>query len=315
MHRTLLRAGLFMFLTAAFFAGSSLLESRTVIASPQPASSSCFTPVGRSTIAPQQAEISKSDLPRNKSGYKMHSISKRVKLNLVAGGASPFVTLRLDGLQPTDHVNIRPTKKSEIGVTAGLLAAKQEKADNAATEGKRLPESSLEVTTDTIAFTRPQTAGVVVLDVELPSGSQTSAILDGEVVLNDALREPVSIKGREVGKGARNTADAVLQSILPPALRGQSVPTTASKIDYSDKYFVPFSLLQVRKRVALDPGSPLIRAGVDIDKEGKVVKVTPFNEDSAVLEKALMQWEFAPFNVDGQPVAVTTVVSLGSINQ
>lgn len=269
----------------------------------------------RALGAPQQVEISKSDLPRNKSGYKMHSISKKVKLKIADGGASPFVTLRLEGLQPTDYVNIRPTGKSEIEVTAGLMVAKPEKADNAASEGKRLPESSLEVTADTIAFTRPQMAGVVVLDVELPSGSQTSAIVDGEVVLNDALREPISIKGREVGQGARNTADAVLQSILPPALRGQSVPTSASKIAYSDKYFVPFSLLQVRKRVALESGSPLTRASIDIDKEGKVVKVTPFNEDSAVLEKALMQWEFAPFNVDGQPVAVMTVISLGSISQ
>ncbi|HEX8130116.1 MAG TPA: hypothetical protein VF527_13520 [Pyrinomonadaceae bacterium] len=270
---------------------------------------------GSARIAAQQAEISKADLPRNKSGYKMHSVSKRVKLERAAGGASPFVTLRLDALQPTDYVNIRPTEKSEIEVTAGLMVQKPEKTDNAATEEKRLPESSLEVTTDAIAFTRPQMAGVVVLDVALPSGSQTSAIFDGEVILNAVLREPVSIKGREVRQGAKDTSTAVLQSVLPPAMRGQSVPTTATKLPYSGRYFVPFSLLQVRKRVAVDPGSPRIRAGVDIDKEGKVIKVTPYNEDSAFLEKALMQWEFAPFIVDGQPVAVMTVISLGAIGK
>jgi hypothetical protein len=71
----------------------------------------------------------------------------------------------------------------------------------------------------------------------------------------------------------------------------------------------------VRKRVAVDLSSSHIRAGVDIDKEGKVVKVNPFNEDPAVLEKALMQWEFAPFIVDGRPVAVMTMISLGAINR
>jgi len=183
----------------------------------------------RAPITPQQAEISKSDLPPNKSAYKMHSINKRVKLERAAGGASPFVTLRLDGLQPTDYVNIRPTERSEIEVTAGLLVPKSKKTGDAPTDEKRLPESSLEVTKDTIAFTRPQMEGAVVLDVELPSGSQTSAILDGEVVLNvAALQEPLSIKGREVRQGAKDTATAVLQSILPPALRGKSVPTGAT---------------------------------------------------------------------------------------
>jgi hypothetical protein len=308
MRRTLIRVALFLFLTAASFMGSSLLESRDALASPLSANPA--------RITPQQAEISKSDLPRNKSGYKMHKISKRVKLDRAAAGASPFVTLRLNELQPTDYVNIRPTEKSEIEVTAGLMLPKPEKTDDAAKEEKRLPESSLEVTTDAIAFTRPQMAGVVVLDVALPSGTQTSAIFDGDVILNAAaLQEPVSIKGREVRQGAQYTANAVLQSILPPALRGQSVPTTATKLPYGDDYFVPFSLLQVRKRVAVDLSSPLIRAGVDINKEGKVIKVTPFNEDSAFLEKALMQWEFAPFIVDGQPVAVTTVYSLGAIRK
>ncbi|HEV2879736.1 MAG TPA: hypothetical protein VGX24_00400 [Pyrinomonadaceae bacterium] len=308
MRRTLLRAGLFLFLTA----GSVLAALTTGFALNRAAAVT-----GRARITPQQAEISKSDLPRNKSGYKMHTISKKVKLDrAAAGGASPFVTLRLNELQPTDYVNIRPTKKSEIEVTAGLMLPKPEKTDDAAKEEKRLPESSLEVTTDAIAFTRPQMAGVVVLDVALPSGTQTSAIFDGDVILNAAaLQEPVSIKGREVRQGAQDTANAVLQSILPPALRGQSVPTTATKLPYGDDYFVPFSLLQVRKRVAVDLSSPLIRAGVDINKEGKVIKVTPFNEDSAFLEKALMQWEFAPFVVDGQPVAVTTVYSLGAIKQ
>lgn len=297
MRRTLHRLGLFLFLTAASFTGSSSWESHSVIA------------------APQQGEISKSDLPRNKSGYKMRTISRKVKLERAAAGASPFVTLRLNDLEPTDHVNIRPTEKSEIEVTAGLMLPKPEKADDAATVEKRLPESSLEVTTDAIAFTRPRMAGVVVLDVALPSGTQTSAIFDGEVILNAAaaLQEPISIKGREVRRGAQDTATAVLQSVLPPAMRGQSAPTTATKLPYSGRYFVPFPLLQVRKRVAVDPGSPRIRAGVDIDKEGKVIKVTPYNEDSAFLEKALMQWEFAPYIVDGQPVAVMTVISLGTI--
>jgi hypothetical protein len=306
MRRTLLRVGLFLFLTAAL-----LLAALTTGF----ALNRVAAVTGRARTAPQQAEISKSDLLRNKSGYKMHKFSKRVKLERAVAGASPFITLRLNNLEPTDYVNIRPTEKSEIEVTAGLMVQKPEKADDAATEEKRLPESSLEVTTDTIAFNRPQMVGVVVLDVALPSGSQTSAIFDGEVVLNAVLQDSVSIKGREVGQGAKNSADAMLQSLLPPALRGQSVPITPSKIAYSDKYFVPFSLLQVRKRVAVNSGSPMIRAGVDIDKEGKVVKVTPLSEDSAFLEKTLMQWEFAPFIVDGQPVSVMTVISLGALNK
>jgi hypothetical protein len=303
-----------------------LWESRSVIAAPQFAGSDFLSVIGLNRVAavtgraPQQAKISKSDLPRNKSGYKMRKINKQVKLTRADGGASPFVTLRLSNLEPTDHVNIRPTDKSEIDVTAGLMLPKPDKAGDAATEEKRLPESSLNVTTDAISFTRPQVAGVVVLDVALPSGSQTSVIIDGEVILNAAaLREAVSIKGREVRQGAEDTATAVMQSILPPAMRGQSAPTGATKLAYGDRYFVPLSLLQVRKRVAVDPGSRRIHAGIDIDKEGKVVEVKPFNdvdEDSAAsLTKTLMQWEFAPYIVDGQPVAVTTVFSLGSINR
>lgn len=269
---------------------------------------------GRERIAPQQVEISKSDLPRNKSGYKMRSISRKVQLDRVAQGASPFVVLRLNNLQPTDYVNIRPTEKSDIEVTAGLLVQKSEKTQDTTTEEKRLPESSLEVTTDAISFTRPEMPGVAVLDVALPAGAQTSAIFDGEVILNAVLREPVSIKGREVRQGAKDTSTAVLESLLPPAMRGQAVPTGATKLRHGGRYFVPFSLLQVRKRVAVDLSSPVIRAGVDIDKEGKVVKVSPFNdadEDSAAtLEKALKQWEFAPYVVDGQPVDVMTVISL-----
>ncbi|HLL72147.1 MAG TPA: hypothetical protein VK363_11970 [Pyrinomonadaceae bacterium] len=265
------------------------------------------------SLTGQQADISKSDLPRNKSVYKLNKLNRKVKLNM-AGDSVPSVALHLNGLQPTDYVNIRPTDKSEIEVTAGILELK---SDDAAKEEKRLPESSLEVTADAVNFARPSTTvGVVVIDVGLPSGSQTSAFVDGEMVLQANLQEAASIKGRAVGRGTQNMADALIRAVMPAALQGKSANKDAIKLEYSDKYFVPFAKLQVLRKVAVDLSSPQTRAGIEINKEGKVVKVTPFNQDSAAgLEKALKQWEFAPYLVDGQPVAVTTVISLLAINQ
>lgn len=53
MRRTLLRVGLFMFLTAASFTGSSLWESRSAIPAPVPASSTLLNPVvSAATLTP-----------------------------------------------------------------------------------------------------------------------------------------------------------------------------------------------------------------------------------------------------------------------
>jgi hypothetical protein len=248
-----------------------------------------------------QSGVSKEEL-KGGPKLKVDGLSKKAKLD--RADASHSVTISLNGLRPTDYVNIRPSGKAEVEATAGALAEESKSKVG-------LPESSLEVTADGVVFTRPQTVGeAVVLDIQLPAGARAQAALDGSVILDGALQEPVSIQGREVRPGEANFAAALVRAAMPAGFKGAAFDRGDRWLPGSGMLFVHFSKLRVTKSVAGNTDGPQNRAALEIDEQGKVVKVTPLgNRHDPELESVLKQWEFAPYVVDGRPVPVATVLS------
>jgi hypothetical protein len=243
--------------------------------------------------------------PQTASGFKVTKLSKKAKTD--KAGAAPSVMIRLNGLKPTDYVNLRPSHKLEVEVTAGSMVPKSESKDG-------LPESALNVTANEVTFTRPQSISeTIVLDIELPSGTQTQAVVDGNVVLNGSFQQPLSVQGQEVRPGETTFAAALLRTQMPDEFRGlavDAVDKSDRRMLGDDKLFVHVSKLKVLKTVAFDTDSPLNRAALEINEEGKVVKVIPLSKKhDQGLEDALLQWEFAPYMVDGHPVPILTVLS------
>lgn len=239
------------------------------------------------------------------SGFKVAKLTKKAKTD--KADATLSVTIRLNGLRPTDFVNLRASKKTWIEVTAGSMVSKSESKGG-------LPDSALDVTATEVTFTRPQSVSeTIVLDIELPEGTQTQAVVDGNVVLNGSLQEPLSIQGQEVRKGEATFAAALVRTQMPEGFRGLSVDKNDRRMPGDDKLFVHFSKLKVLKTVAVDTDSPLNRAALEINEEGKVVKVVPLSKNhDPDLESALLQWEFAPYIVDGHPAPILTVLSPAS---
>jgi hypothetical protein len=229
--------------------------------------------------------------------------------------ASSAVTIRLSGLQATDYVNIRPTKSSVIEATAGAIPALSVMASKSS---EALPESALEVTQSEITFNRPSsTDSPILLDVQIPSGTQTKIITDENLVLSASLREgePLSLRGQQIGQGVSTISEAMAQivvpSMLPSSIKGKSSgqfnENLVRPFGNSGKYLVPFSRLQVVKKVTVEGTPPQISARLEIDETGHVEKVHPLSSMPAPgLEETLKQWEFVPFQVDGHPVRVIT---------
>jgi hypothetical protein len=235
------------------------------------------------------------------TAFKVEKVTKKAKID--KADAAPSVTIRLNGLNPTDYVNLRPSDKPQVEASAGALVPKSESKAG-------LPESALNVTANEVTFTRPPSiTETIVLDVELPSGTQTQAVVDGSVVLNGLLQAPLSIRGKDVRQGESTFAAALVRTRVPNEFRGSADDKSDRRLA-DDKLFVHISKLRVLKTVPVDTASPLNRASLEINEEGKVVKVTLLSKNhDPGLENALLQWEFAPYMVDGHPVPILTVIS------
>jgi hypothetical protein len=233
---------------------------------------------------------------------KAHLLRKKVSLKDTA--TSP-IAIQLNGMQAMDHVNIRPIEKPSIQVVVGQLNGR---FDSGMKFDETLPESSLDVTQSGINFTRPDSVGgLVFMDIEVPSSSQIQVTLNGNLLLGAALREPISIRGQEIGQGASNTAWALAQSILPSNVRTDT--SGSAYYGRAGKYFVPFLRLHVLKKVELGRSDSPIAAMLQIDESGQTVSVTPIGDTlPSGIEEKLKHWKFSPFEIDGHAVPVTTVL-------
>lgn len=256
-------------------------------------------------------ETTKLGLPRGRADYRVYTVRKRAKPEGGAADRPSSVTVRLNGLLPADYVNIRPSDESAVQASAGVLFTKTDETPRSAA---LLPESALDVSAGEVVFNRPEhLAGSVVVDVQLPRGTQTQVSADRNVLLNSALEEAVSVSGGKVGRGGAGAVEALAQAVAPEGLKGKSLDLSVRRLEESDKYFVPFSSLQVTRKVEFDASLPQNRAALEINEEGRVVKVTTFDKNhSPGVEEALKQWEFAPFSVEGRAVPVLTIVSPAS---
>lgn len=214
------------------------------------------------------------------------------------------LSIQINGVQPSDYVNIRPTEKSQIEVTAGTVIA----TDMArARPGEQLPDSALDMSDNSLTFTRPASAeGSVFLDVQVPSGLQVQVTFDGITILSALLREPVSFRGKQLGTGSANAAETIAQTLLPQGImrdQGATRPLAEGKL------FVPFSQLRLVKKVAVGKDT-LVGAILEIDGTGQVVKVKSLTGAIAAdVEEKLRKWEFTPYQQDGRAVSVVTVLT------
>jgi hypothetical protein len=248
-----------------------------------------------------QSDIQRSEIPSGKAKFKLVKFSKKVKVNDQLGPAP--IAIRLNGLRRADVVNIRPAEKPEIEVTAGVLVNKNDGGTYA-----RLPESALELTPGGVIFTRPRSFDeTVLLNIQLPSESPTEVMADGRTLLNSVLREPISVRDGEVGQGEASELGLLLRAAVPAHVKG--LPAAGGPAA-GGRRLVPFSDLRVIKKVDVDIFSPKNRAMLEINEEGKVVRITLLGSDpDSGLEDALKQWQFAPYMEAGRPVAVVTVLS------
>ncbi len=131
----------------------------------------------------------------------------------ISDATRPKVTIRLNDLQPTDFVNLRPETGSQISVAVGTLEKTIQPGEtfslyhHSLKAGTPLPDSSLEVANDGVTFNRPAVAGeVVFLDVQVPRNVKVRVIVNGEKVLSAALQQPLLFHDQEWEQGSPNAS-------------------------------------------------------------------------------------------------------------
>ncbi len=231
-------------------------------------------------------------------------------------GTSSQVTIRLNGLQATDFVNIRPKVQDQVSVAAGTLirtvhpGGHIERPFQAIRPGTPLSESSLKTATNSIVFDRPVVLDqIVFLDIEVPHNAKVRIIVNGETTLKASLRQPLSFHNQEWGEGASSTAMTLTQAAgLSPENTAQiDQPLYDRNTGY---YLVPSSKLSLVKKQLLK-GEPGLSAVVilQIDESGRVVRVIPQTDAPILdLEETLMKWRFAPYTINGQAVPVKSML-------
>lgn len=224
------------------------------------------------------------------------------------------VTVRLDGLQSEDLVNIRPRKGPRVEAAAGTFRRALQPQGTVAPikgvePGQPLPDSALSVTPGLLAFVRPpDLASTVFLDIQVPAGARVRVLLNGDVVLKAALLNPLSFRNKEWGLGAATTSGAIMQAVMPSSVR--SVSNRPAYHGSSGTYFVPFSSLRVleRSQLEVEQGQSSM-AIIQIDEAGHVAAITPMTDALLPgLEGSLRKWRFAPYYLNGRPVRVSTML-------
>jgi hypothetical protein len=224
------------------------------------------------------------------------------------------ITIRLQGLQPTDLVNIRPTDGNRLEVSAGALVKsaglkRSSTPVDTMEPGQALPDSAVEVTSSIVNFTRqPSHGDIVFVDIQVPHCVPVRVELDGKTILKASLRQPLSLRNKEWGQGAPSSSGAIMQAVMP-AVSGRLPSHLAS---HDGTYYVPASLLKVvvRNPIRGEAGQKVI-VKLEINEAGQVVNITSLTEAPPPgLEDALRAWRFAPFEIDGRRVRVSTTLVL-----
>ena len=175
--------------------------------------------------------------------------------------------------------------------------------------GQALPDSAMEVTSSIVYFTRQASHGdIVFVDIQVPRRVQVRVQLDGKTILKASLRQPLSLRNQEWGQGAPSSSGAIMQAAMP-AVSGRLPSHLASR---DGIYYVPASMLKVVNRNAIrgEAGQKVI-VKVEINEAGQVVNITSLTEAPPPgLEDALRAWRFAPFEIDGRRVRVSTTLVL-----
>ncbi len=256
--------------------------------------------------------------------------SANVDAAKMASDKQPSIMIRVYGLQPSDIVNIRP-RGTRLAASAGslikTLSQSERSTDNSLsqyakvpyesfTPGPQLPESTLEVTSRMVTFLRPTLLDrVIFLDIEVPANAWLQLQVDEEVILNARLRQPLSFHNKEMGEGSQGISGTVMRAAM--SLIGQAHFSEQSAYDRSKgAYAVPFSKLEIVKKTPINLSrSQSTIVMLQIDERGRVVMVTPMTDmPVGNLENTMKDWRFAPYEVNGQAVPVTTIVKISSHN-
>lgn len=229
--------------------------------------------------------------------------------------ARPDITVRLYGLQTGDLINIRP-KAARIAASAGTVVKairSYEKIPfDAVSPGAPPPETALEVTSDTVTFSRPTLFdGVVFLDIEVPLRARVQVWRDDELVLRASLTQPLSFRDREWQEGALGISGTAMRAAIP-LINKLNIPDQFAYDQSRGSYVVPFQKLEVLKKKPLnDQQGQSVVVVLQIDETGQVVGVTPLTGTPPVdLERTLRKWRFVPFMIQGRAVPVTTTLKL-----
>jgi hypothetical protein len=224
------------------------------------------------------------------------------------------ITIRLRGLQPTDLVNIRPADRNQLEVAAGALVKsaglqRSSMPVEPMEPGPALPDSAMEVTPAMVDFTRQPSHGYIVfVDIQVPRRLQVRVELDGKTILKASLRQPLSLRNQEWGQGASNSSGAIMQAAMPPV----SHRLSSHAASHDGTYYVPVSRLQILNRNPIkgEAGQKVI-VKLEINEAGQVVNVISMTEaPPSGLEDALRAWRFAPYEVDGHRVRVSTTLAI-----
>jgi hypothetical protein len=224
------------------------------------------------------------------------------------------ITIRLLGLQPTDLVNIRPADGNRLEVAAGALVKSAELQRSSMPvetmePGPALPDSAMEVTPSIVTFTRQASHGnIVFVDIQVPHRVQVRVELDGKTILKASLRQPLSLRNQEWGQGASSSSGAIMQAIMPPI--SNRLPSHPASHDGT--YYVPVSRLQILNRNPIrgEAGQRVI-VKLEINEAGRVVNVIPMTDaPPSGLEDTLRAWRFAPYEINGRRVRVSTTLAL-----
>ncbi|MBL8152246.1 MAG: hypothetical protein JNN15_20165, partial [Blastocatellia bacterium] len=136
---------------------------------------------------------------------------KRTEVPATLASKDLEITLQLDGLQPLDFINVRP-KERNFGVTGGVVRKGIERGIQT---GGNLSASCATLSTDTLTFVRPAVfQDPVFLHIEIPEGARVKIIMDGKVMLNASITDPIAFRNGEVLEGRSNAAGAMFHAAV-----------------------------------------------------------------------------------------------------
>ena len=219
------------------------------------------------------------------------------------------LTIRIDGVQPNDMINLAPKEQTTAQVAAGIMVPAPGRVTTLGIGSTApLPDGALSVTPSEVRITRAANwTGNMFVHVDVPMQTQVTLVINDQPLLNARLSAPIAFWREAFHPGFSIAPETFVRATLPNIDREERIRPE------EEAYRVPPSKVQVLKRVL--PSSDTAReilVAFRVDAQGRVFAAHVLTQDAqaAAYAEKFKEWVFAPYVVDGKPVPFLTVMKV-----